>query len=102
MRSPLILSEFKLSSADGIAATGGRVSYDHFSKENPWWCQGFYVLSISKIIGFMESLLREFAVHQPMVKLSRAALMALQQLVREHHMITTRKENLGYATAFLC
>ena len=36
--------EVKPSSADGIAATDERASYDHYSKEKPWLCNGFFVL----------------------------------------------------------
>jgi len=68
-----------------------------FRGKNLGFSSAFLFLSISKAIRFMNHC----AVHQLIVKLSRAALMALQQLVGEYHMTTSRKKNLGDARAFL-
>jgi hypothetical protein len=44
IRSSPAHGEVKPSSVDGIAATGERASYDHYSKGKPWLCHGFFVL----------------------------------------------------------
>jgi adenylate cyclase len=68
---PIPNREVKPNSADGTTVTGGRVCHRHFSK-NPWFRQGFFVLSSWSIhVIFAQTLVTNNG-HQPPMKHSIA------------------------------